>query len=129
MKAINFLEFVQKFEVEQKRIINHDLSRAKFHMLVKFYSQPFRPELITELFEGWKKDETSYFKNAGQYCNGTYTIRTIGMQEITKLHTSFTDGWMRYCDRWLTLDHFISDCSRAGIELTFKKEIVEEYFK
>jgi hypothetical protein len=88
-----------------------------------FYSQKFKPELITELFEGFKQD--MYFDKSRlwqikkkyriDFSNGELEINynTMNMPLWRKKLTSIFPR---------TLDDFINDCQRAGIELKWKEK-------
>lgn len=133
MKAITFLEWL----VSQSDLNLTDLHiDGKLKTAAFFYSQPFKPELITELFEGWE------LIGDDKYSNGKITY-SIPLNQIFTHYEEEDDS-----DLWLkdlvcigTLNDFISDCDRvnkelknqninsSGIELTFKPEIVEKYSK
>jgi len=116
MKAQTFLEWFAGY-IENHALTNDgDLTNTAltFHKLKDFYSQPFKPELITELFEGWKYETDLY---EGLYYNPK-TSKIIRRDGDVGLNTYAPD----------TINDFISDCNRAGIELNWKPEIVKEYF-
>ncbi len=92
--------------------------------VTEFYSQPFKPELITELFEGW----------TFQYVRTISGIKTSGKRYRHlgyEIEVTFHDG-SRYYDIAQgvddiadffyprTLDDFINDVTRAGIELKWR---------
>ena len=77
----------------------------------EFYSQEFKPELITELFEGWELSEDGVYYNGDIFidydCNGDgLNICYSGVSIVPMPRT---------------LDDFITDCQRAGIELEWKR--------
>jgi hypothetical protein len=82
-----------------------------------FYSQPFKPELITELFEGINYEgDNIYVNNTLQIVdiccgvNGDEVFYNGGGEPKTQHYSPFPR----------TLDDFITDCSRAGIKLYWK---------
>jgi ethanolamine utilization microcompartment shell protein EutS len=93
----------------------------------QFTSQPFKPELITELFEGW------------ELIGGIYTssvqLDKINYKDKVYLLQFYWNSWqinyrakgekyITQCkDNYLpkTLDRFICHCQDAGIELQFKE--------
>lgn len=75
-----------------------------------FLSQPFCPELIEQLFDGCLINILS------QYANNDCRI------DIHKNHIEYNNGYkLFYFIIPTTLNDFISDCQRAGIELIFKE--------
>ena len=65
MKAQTFLEWFAGY-IENHALTNDgDLTNTAltFHKLKDFYSQPFKPEIITELFEGWNGDNCGNFNS------------------------------------------------------------------
>ena len=96
-------------------------TRDYWKKAIDFYSQPFRPELITELFEPIK------YKNPLCYnCEGGGMISLSNQPKKCGLCGGKGYNTLGKCE---TLDHFISDCQRAGIELTFNQQIADKYFK
>lgn len=75
-----------------------------------FYAQPFKPELITELFEGWKLIGKCHYHN-DENC-----IRIEGENENIYYQGKKTRRWFFPKN----LDQFINMCSDAGIELEYK---------
>lgn len=74
--------------------------------------QPFKPELITELFEGWNEDDDVY-EHGDIFID--YDCNADG------LNMCFSGISVVSIPR--TLDEFISDCKRAGIELEAKGKV------
>ncbi|MCX6154445.1 MAG: hypothetical protein NT007_09810 [Candidatus Kapabacteria bacterium] len=105
MKVFNYLQFANTASYDE----NNFLSNAN-----EFYSQPFKPEMITELFEGWKEVSVK---------NDINTVFKDDKDEIC-----FWQDEKYYNIRFLavtnpeTLDDFIRDCQRAGIELIWKEK-------
>jgi hypothetical protein len=85
--------------------------------LYDFYSQPFKPELITELFEGF-----IYLTN--KLNKEHIIIEGRGADDDTVQFypesDSYTIGEIQFQVLPRTLDDFINDCQRAGIELTWR---------
>ena len=122
MKAQTFLEWC-------KDKPSLDYFGRKIFDIVDFYSQPFKPEMITELF-GWiqmekwneyakrfddNRGHSIRFKSSETYNLGTYDNHGEPISDSNLIKPK-------------TPNDFISDCNRAGIELEFKPEIVKEYF-
>jgi hypothetical protein len=140
VKAINFLEwcndrkpFVDK--IHKGNYCEMDIEDIQqLNKLIDFYSQPFRPETIMELFEGWEKEDEHYIIKAGEFT----PIRMIFVNTGHRGHTLVV-GYKEFeiDTNWITLDNFITDYQRVvaeckvkvdTIELTFKKEIADKYF-
>lgn len=101
--------------------------------VMDFYSQPFKPELITELFEGFypTSDEDVFCINF-ETSNPAFKGNAYNKVELFKgSHYEISNVFAKLMrvDYPETLDNFISDCSRFGIELTFNQETVNKYFK
>lgn len=126
MKAINFLEWCKNQDTSFRSVTGVAMKSACVvnQNILDFYSTPFRPELITEYFMAWEVFEDNFMKQwrdkEGNYFEA-YTV-TYGF-------TSYKTEQEMILPQANTLNDFISDCQRAGIELTFKPEIVERYFK
>lgn len=141
MKAITFLEWVKNDIINPSQSVPYgkpapiEIAQSTAEQLVKiydFYSQPFKPELITELFEGWEKYSEDNYGNRGRiflgngidgitYDRGGYLLGKNGL--------AINEWEMGVYINFATLNDFISDCQRAGIELTFKQEVINKYFK
>jgi hypothetical protein len=83
--------------------------------------QPFTPELITKYFKGWREFET--ISNIGRRLSGYETdISKIRIDNFHEMEYEATKGepscsWFKIPR---TLDDFINDTQRAGIELEWK---------
>jgi hypothetical protein len=85
-----------------------------------FYSQVFKPELITELFEGWELniiDGIEQIRRIQPFCAIEFYKKYVAY--IIVDNCNCTDTTRTFLPR--TLDDFISDCQRAGIELIRKE--------
>lgn len=108
MRALTFLEHrIKELEnIEHGETVSSGLMERK---ITSFYSQPFKPEMITELFVGWErkvtKVEYAMPSEKFEYYTGVAFIPPV------------------------TLNDFISDCQRAGIELTWKPKIIKRHFE
>jgi len=121
MKAQTFLEWC-------KDKPSLDYFGRKIFDIVDFYSQTFKPEMITELFEGWGLDKSVtydfYLKKEGIVI--TMPNRDDPANgDFIKYETIESEIGTTYPE---TLNDLISDCNRAGIELTWKPEIIKKYF-
>lgn len=120
MRALNFLEWYLKQADDD---INRDITVANF------LNKPFKPGMITELFEGWINSSNSfndkiYTLKHEEFVDGNTEWRLI----FSRIHgVNYWNGLSLHFPK--TLDHFITDCQRAGIELTWKPEIEGKYFK
>ena len=122
MKVLSYLELNTK----KGDLFTEHLSRLKHIGFIRsmidledFYSQPFKPELITELFEGWEE----YTGIHDLYYNN-YKSQEVRFNKNNKhLYDIYQDSLSRcvtfYKPR--TLDDFITDCQRAGIQLIWKE--------
>jgi len=123
MKVLNYLEFRrlicfanEQEEAIQAQVYEYRINQIAGTMVVlDFYSQPFKPELITELFERWNKDLWDVELNK-PYQTYFYHNKKIVIRE-----NKYIEYWNEtYCEDMhypRTFDDFINDCQRAGIEL------------
>lgn len=126
MKAINFLEWFKGYyrNADQKQYFNYfDAVKER----ADFYSTPFKPELITELFEGWEY-ETNTFQDKIYKAISERFDDGDNYWFINFLNNKSTYWNGLSIPKPLTLNDFISDCQRAGIELNWKPEIERKYF-
>jgi len=147
MKAQTALEYIKW--LLQRYTVN-DIDYKTFTELlakaINFYSRPFRPEMITEYFEGWEntKDkpmDTNYpksymgekFENDEDIIHFNYMDNTViyngvypnpSQSDPYKTSVKIVQG-----ENPESLNDFISDCQRAGIDLEFKPEIAKEFFE
>jgi hypothetical protein len=130
MKALNLMEFVKlgsyqdmlnyyiKIQPEFIDIIepyptfnmrrNFECEMMKAY--AGFLNKPFKPEMITELFEGWTVAHLEY---VDVYTNALMTIAYNGCYEFN------TTTKYRCLTNIRNLDEFITACGQAGIELEF----------
>ena len=118
MKALSFIEMwnLNSKEMSEYNEFFKDLNKHKTISNIGFYAnflnQRFKPEMITEWFAGWETDLLlSHYKNQSDY-----VVFHIGIQEYNLIHNSRSNQF--YIPR--TLDDFITDCQRVGIELHWK---------
>lgn len=58
MKVLTFLEAVRRLvALFDKGGMTKDEFQVRLAKLIEFYSQSFKPEMITEYFEGWQQKE------------------------------------------------------------------------
>lgn len=132
MKTINFLEwYKQNILLVEGTLEEYEANHNATIKVWQFYSQPFKPEMITELFEGWHRVLES--KTRIHYANDItgirfdYFIHPLDTPKESLMSYSMKGQRYRINDN-MTLNDFISDCQRAGIELTWKSEIEHKYF-
>jgi len=131
MKAITFLEWYK----QETTLINTNINYKEilcWNRVALFYSQPFEPKMITGLFENVDVDDVGEVKGLNytiwEQDNSRFGHIACWTGDIYGIITHTGNSHVEF-PKPLTLDHFISDCTRAGIELTFKKEIQDKYFK
>lgn len=121
MKALTFLEYASIDDHETRRdyeiFLQNNFKLQGNFGIVNFYSQSFSPKLISVLFEGWELKEL-----ARPAYNFIYENINVGEFRIDDGHICV---FMKNQDYWgfvfpNTLENFISDCQRAGIELIWK---------
>lgn len=100
--SYNYHQFLKKLwaKVYPDKILNN---------IEIFYSQPFKPELITELFKGWGLVHGRFWHHEKRVCiwiKGNY----ISYNRESSIK------------RPRTLDDFINDCQREEIELEWKHQ-------
>lgn len=137
-KAINFLEWYQKGEISVEDNNSDGLAElqlkqsAKRDEVASFYSQPFKPEMITELFEGWldkvrEDEEYVFYKvDVNSYSNPEICFPSKGIElMVVRIDNSYS-----YFKIPKTLDSFKTLIEeQAGINLEWKQEIINKYFK
>ena len=125
-KVLSYLEVV-KATFEDKDVDRDSYLIEVLENDMNFYSQPFKPELITELFGGWKYDgllftnknyEIQFTKYQLMEILGYYSDDDCGI--INGVNENGKLFYEVIIPR--TLDEFITDCQRAGIELTWKEQ-------
>jgi len=126
MKAKTFLERIKEIRSDDYLTKNQfgKMADRAIDKAIDFYSQPFKPELIMELFKGVSIEDEHYY--IGLYGFVFPVPPHIGLaHKIKKGKDPLQIPNFFYIE---TLNDFISDCKRAGIDLEFKPEIVKEYF-
>lgn len=135
MKAINFLEWLittidaTNFNYYNVGSNEYIYPCSVLENAVTFYHQPFTPEIITEYFEGWEC--VSSGEDGYEYTDNNYVIEITGSECI---NAGFIDNGqiialMPELNIPKTLDSFkILLYEQAGIELTWKPEIIAKYF-
>jgi len=143
MKAITFLEWILnkqssawiiRGEHDENFYLNTDL----VDKVANFYSLPFKPELITELFEGWGEHQNKIYScrfdriGKGSYNNIIEVFFSDKVDRISYGNSIIRNHHPQNIVMSIlpkSLNDFISDCQRAGIELTFKQEVINKFFK
>lgn len=133
MKASTFFDYCQ-LALAQNRDYNQTLNKGTvlpaddLTNLHTFYGQPFRQEMLLTLFSGWQRQKNSQGENIDWYYSGSLVEK---MDDIDFIAPYGKKGY--YINEIIfplpaTLDIFISDCSRAGVELTWQQEVINNYF-
>lgn len=110
--------------------------KKQYNMTVEeFYSQPFKPEMITELFKGWLECPDLYvsdlqeipeghhvpFKWYIDFDSGIYIFKIFEYRD-----GDLVEDYLKIHKIPSTLDRFICHCQDAGIELTWKEQNNEQ---
>ncbi len=137
MKAIPFLEYFSETKLTNIDLPGQDrkvLDRIK--VASQLYLLPFKPKMILEFFEGWERELPSQIDYVKP--NISWDIRVIDFsckdfKEIVikryPVVKSVPICFHRSFPVPRTLDEFITDCARTPVELIWKQEIVDKYFK
>ena len=150
MKVIDFLTW---FELHYgvngvgKTIEAIQTVTMKMQSISNFYSQPFKPDMITEFFDGWEygvvRDKTDEHGNYAimeinqkfgdtdicfHFDSNSTNLMTVFYNTDLKNRTDIKDWDEEEFYYPKTLNDFISDCNRAGIELVWREEIERKYF-
>ena len=138
MKAITFLEHIKEIRADDYLTKNQfgKMADRAIDKAIDFYSQPFKPELITELFEGVKEIYLDCSTQKSFYCPDHTIIIWFHKNSGYNGINYYDDGAEEYEDyspthlHFLpkTLNDFIVQCNCADIELNWKPEIIKEYF-
>jgi hypothetical protein len=125
MNAKTYLDASKAFmRVFSNKSMKNAIERLE--LMNKFYSQSFNPSLITLFFD---------LREEGRIISNKYTpiyqSKGVGM-----IHLEENDGKWHYtgingvfiATKPETLDGFISDCLRAGIDLKWLPPIEKQYF-
>ncbi len=133
MRALSFIEFVNldngtaECSPELKasymvgvglipRNMVKGLSELSLIFLYKDHvNQPFTPELITKYFKGWEELSNGYY--VAKYELKNYDV-TLNRRDKSCCYEKGLDTYWFKFPR--TLDDFITDCQRAGIELEWR---------
>lgn len=122
MKVLSFLQctcFLAVLNEEKREIAKKFIQFVKskgFDNGRDFYSQPFKPELITELFEGWEEiSAITYWSATAVFA---FHLDSFGISTKNPEKTC----WIFFPR---TLDEFIIDCQKAGVELIWRKDQYE----
>lgn len=140
MKAQTFLEYFEQFNLLEKAQSisvyrgesNYSYEEPYIYApelyplleYQKFVSQPFRPEMIERLFEIIIREESGSKRYVKFY------IADVVITFKYRSDNSFFSYYIIETDKFLfpkTLNDFISDCQRAGIDLEFKEEISRKF--
>lgn len=118
MKVLSLIQVIEtpKYVMELSTTINKEfiwIDGIDFDGLRDFYNQEFKPELITELFEGWTDNKLGFFTDK---INNHIDFAVYGGYVIDNRVTPSAFKNPR------TLDDFINDTSRAGIKLYWKSK-------
>jgi len=118
MKVLSYLEYNQQTDGDLVPLWALDA----WGNSTNFYSQPFKPEMIVELFEGWQEQEDYNYINKDEfgYCLIQCSDDESRWNYIKQRKTFATEYNGLYIPR--TLDDFINDCQRAGIELIWRQK-------
>jgi len=129
MKVLSFLELMTDSNYFEYEKFYSEVLLTDDHP--HFYKQPFKPELITELFEGWEYIDLDdfliskpYEPDEGHFADYEYFIECDFPFEIYKIYhykQELKEDLVRTPKPPRTLDEFITDCQRAGIILEWKK--------
>jgi hypothetical protein len=121
MKVLNPIQFYFANNGTKSKLLRYiglkfdiDLRITNDHYF-KFLNQPFEPEMITKLFEGWEKVKDTYYNNN----ISIYFLATLYLAKGVDIAVVYDDAVFIYPS---TLADFESDCRRAGIELVFRKD-------
>lgn len=131
MKVLSFIEYTNltfiesyeyfiPFETFLSKHIKWSENEDGEWDILKFYSQSFKPELIVELFEGWNKINDKHYDNF-KYTDSAHIDKDYQSLHFTRTYMEVTYKCQTkrfYIPR--TLDDFINDTQRAGIELEWR---------
>lgn len=85
----------------------------------EFYKQKFENEYITKHFHGWIERDTGVYSYAPPHTGRQHTIDFLKYNRYRILAAAQGSDWL-YHFKPKTLDHFISDCQRAGVQLEWR---------
>jgi hypothetical protein len=133
MKVLSFLEFYNLSFNEKTKYLNYnhinyakplidDVAQATILMLEAYNTivkQPFKPELILVMFEEWELsqvEDNRFVRKIKPWVHIEFYAKYTAYYMLDILgHTDATRTFNP-----LTLDDFINDCKKAGIELTWR---------
>lgn len=85
----------------------------------EFLKQEFKKEFITKYFEGWVERDTDVYSYSLPHTGRQHAIDFLKYNRYRILSAAMWADWL-YHFKPKTLDHFISDCQRAGVQLEWR---------
>jgi hypothetical protein len=122
MKVLSYLEIMSQEGYWEDYVPEFIELKIRFcsPQLNDFYSQPFKPEMITELFAEWQLSEVTFNYTRHRVCIQFKTFVRSGLSYMY-IDKPDNQGETFKLLRPRTLDDFINDATRTGIELEWKK--------
>ncbi len=126
MKALTYLQYdsLELNEYAKYSEYVFDNANPTDNKRRAFYSKPFNPEDIPELFEGWEyiRNENVGDENIQQYGQNDATFYFADKSDLFGIQIFKPYYFREYVNKTpQTLNDFITNCQQAGIGLVFKK--------
>lgn len=130
MKALTFNEFwsecyldlVKKIQDADDTFYPYFEFSMKLSEYEKFISKTFNPKMITELFEGFKQGV-----DTREHLIGNFTIFVNDDDSSYPYTITENEVYQASYFQPQTLNDFINDCQRAGIELEWSESALKQY--
>lgn len=98
----------------------HRFSTWEHNQVKLFYTQPFTPNMIEELFEGW--EEIKYEGNDDSFYGYKDGHIIIGEKLMSFYYKDHSEAYIIRKEFIKTLSDFISACNNSDITLIFKEQ-------
>lgn len=134
MKALTFIEFTEQ-AIAHDRNIPYDKVNEVFADKVcrayGLYEREFEAWMIPNLFEGWGEERWVggglLYQVDRKYRVHDSAIFYLRYEVMNTRNTLWMEKFKVLKPN--TINEFVSDCKRAGMELKWSEEIIKEYFE
>jgi len=110
-KALPFIDVIRTLSIGS---LENSNSVEEWVPFVSFYSQPFTPELLIELFEGWVESSKNYYEME------EHPDVRVSFEKTIEFQSDYAESLI-FCNIQ-TLSDFITLCNLAGVKLKWKEK-------